>query len=174
MPTIPEIFNLAAADAAAAEEQDLNGLESASQRGTSIQGHAATVVHSAPVWRCAVCDSPNLQRLLDGNWSCADCGSLDYYRVSEQTWRRTGFGTWMFFPEGQEPPPPWLRATVTAETADSDQQPSGTPAAPSQARPARALQLDAGAGDDDKDLGILKAEIGQSRRSQKPSPMTQW
>ena len=138
MPTIPEIFNLAAADAAAAEEQDLNGFESASQRGTSIQGHSAAAVQPAPVWRCAVCDSPNLQRLLDGNWSCADCGSLDYYRVSEQTWRRTGFGTWMFFPEGQEPPPPWLRATVTAETADSDQQPSGTPAAPSEARPAES------------------------------------
>ena len=128
---------MAAADAAAADEEVLNGLESASQRGTSIQGHTASAARSAPLWRCAVCDGPELHRTLDGNWTCSDCGSLDYYRVSGQTWRRTGFGTWMFFPEGQEPPPPWLRAAVPAE-ADDVQQPFGTPADSSETRPAES------------------------------------
>ena len=55
-------------------------------------------------------------------------GSRDYYRVGEQTWRRTGHGTWMYFPEGQEPLPPWTRAAETvAPPAPTGPPPSAPP-----------------------------------------------
>ena len=97
MPSIPQMFNLAAADGQA-EDLDLDGVESASQGVRSIQGHstAAAAATSAPSWRCAVCGGPSLHGTVDGNWTCSDCGSLDYYRVNEQTWRHTSFGTWIF------------------------------------------------------------------------------
>ena len=121
-----------------ADEEDWDGTESASQRSSAIQGHtASTAEYSAATpaagvfaaaWRCTTCDSPDLHRNSSGDWVCSGCGGLDYYRVNEQTWRRTGHGTWMYFPEGQEPPPPWLRAPTPVA-------PERTPGPPSSAPP---------------------------------------
>ena len=163
MPSIPQMFNLAAADGEA-EDLDLDGVESASQGVRSIQGHstAAAAATSAPSWRCAVCGGPSLHGTVDGNWTCSDCGSLDYDRVNEQTWRRTSFGTWMFFSKGQAPPPPWLRATAPDPQSSPSDHLRLHPLWRRQ--PRKAEQRDADADDDGMDLQDL-AETGVSKLS---------
>ena len=39
----------------------------------------------------------------------------DYYRAAEQTWKRRKYGTWLYFPEGQESPPRTREPTSTAQ-----------------------------------------------------------
>ena len=112
-----------------ADEENLEGLESASQGVTAMRGQNADTAranNSTAVWRCTACDGPDLYRNLSGDWVCADCGGQDYYRVNEQTWRHMGFGTCMYFPEGQQPSPPWLRASAAASSASPD-RPSDPP-----------------------------------------------
>ena len=133
MPLVPQIFNMASESERPAEayDEDWKGLESLSQRLSAITGHSEEAAHhssyAAAAWRCAACDSPDLHRISSGDWVCSGCGSRDYYRVGEQTWRRTRHGTWMYFPEGQEPLPPWTRA---AETAASPAPTGPPPSAP--------------------------------------------
>ena len=141
MPLVPQIFHMACETEQAADNEadDWLGAETASQTPSAIPGHGEEdAAHgssrlAAIVWRCALCDGPDLQRLASGDWVCSGCGSRDYYRVSEQTWRHTGHGTWMYFPQGQEPLPPWTRASENAQPMASPGQPSTAPPSPEQA-----------------------------------------